>query len=139
MHVLYSRVVASTPVKSTPANTDEVWNTEDGGEKEKDEGTEDEDFCFSQPKEKRSKRPQDKSGSFGPEDQEMESTEQTEQLDGAMEVVESQEKPPPIQLPMEMVERICQCLEELKRCLEDAVHTIVSCVTCNSEYIVTCL
>lgn len=115
-------------MKSTSAD----WNI-DGDDKERDEGTEDEEFGSSELREQQPKQrvPKDTRGSFGllaPGDQVMESTEQTGLSDEAMEGVESQDKaPPPIQLPMEMVEKICQCLEELTKCLEGSQHTIVSC------------
>lgn len=41
------------------------------------------------------------------------------------EGVESGDKAPPIQLPPGLISAIVECLEELKKCLEKAAHTIV--------------
>ena len=41
------------------------------------------------------------------------------------EGVESGDKAPPIQLPPGLISTIVECLEELKKCLEKAAHTIV--------------
>ena len=41
------------------------------------------------------------------------------------EGVESEDKAPPIQLPPGLISAIVECLEELKKCLEKAAHTIV--------------
>ena len=58
--------------------------------------------------------------------------EEDERLSGGVgdegaEGMESDEKPPPIQLPPGLISTIVECLEELKKCLEQAGHTIVSC------------
>ena len=42
------------------------------------------------------------------------------------EEMDSDEKAPPIQLPPGLIPAIVECLEELKKCLEKAGHTIVS-------------
>ena len=53
-----------------------------------------------------------------------------------VEEMDSDEKAPPIQLPPSLVSTIVECLEELKKCIEKAGHTIVSDVI-NQVHVIT--
>ena len=130
------RVVSLTPVKSTTGLPEDFWNIEGGeGGGMEGEGTEDEEFGLGA-----GERSKSEGHEFmdtmeaGAEAVSMEwkVKGQEEEEEGAVGVggdggegVESEDKAPPIQLPPGLIATIVECLEELKKCLEKAAHTIV--------------
>ena len=125
-------MVALTPVKSTSALPEDFWNIDGGVE---GEGTEDEDFGVGDGSKVKVQESMD-TMEAGAEAAAMEwkvkgQDDQTASgdADEGAEEMESDEKAPPIQLPPELITTIVECLEELRKCLEKAAHTIVSCGT----------
>ena len=121
------RVIASTPVKSSSALPEDFWNI-NGGEEEtsKTSGTEDDEFGLDEAIQ-RTKELVKVSGKVDSDTapKEQRHRKKTDQSDEAMEGVEPQEvAPQPI--PADVMRKIVLCLEELKKCLEQAPHTIVS-------------
>ena len=127
------RVVACTPVKSTSALPDDFWNI--AGDEDAN-GTEEDEFGLGEAAEggkTKSKPSGEEAMEEGAEglppapagDVIVKEEKQTEQLAESMEGVEPQEAPP-TPVPAEVILRIVSCLEELKKCLEQAAHTIVS-------------
>ena len=131
---LLSRVVSLTPVKSTAGLPEDFWNIdEEGGEGEgmEGEGAEDEGFGLGEGSKSEGHEPMD-TMEAGAEAAAMEwKVKGQEEAGGGGDVgcsegVESDDKAPPIQLPPGLISTIVECVEELKRCLEKASHTIVS-------------
>ena len=122
-----------TPVKSTSGLPEDFWNIEGeegGGVGMEGEGTEDEDFGLGVGE--RSKFEGHElmdTMEAGAEAVSMEwkvKGQEEEGTDGVGGVgMESEDKAPPIQLPPGLISTIVECLEELKKCLEKAAHTIV--------------
>ena len=128
-----SRVVSLTPVKSTTGLPEDFWNIEGEGGME-GEGTEDEEFGLGAGEMSKSEGHElMDTMEAGAEAVSMEwkvkGQEEEEGADGVGgdggEGVESEDKAPPIQLPPGLISTIVECLEELKKCLEKAAHTIV--------------
>ena len=136
LSLFLSRVVSLTPVKSTSGLPEDFWNIEEGegGGGMEGEGTEDEEFGLGA-----GERSKSEGHEFmdtmeaGAEAVSMEwKVKGQEEEEGAVGVggdggegVESEDKAPPIQLPPGLIATIVECLEELKKCLEKAAHTIV--------------
>jgi len=122
-----SRVVASTPVKSSSALPDDFWNI-NGGEEEtsKASGTEDDEFGLDEAMQRtREPRGVREGGDSNGAKKEKRQQKKTDQSVESMEGVESQEAmPQPI--PIEIMRKISSCLDELRKCLEQAPHTTVS-------------
>lgn len=116
-----------TPVKLSAALPDDFWNIEGGME---GEGTEDEDLELGDGSKVKGHEPED-TMEVGAEalnmDWKVKGQEEEEPAgrEGAEEM-ESEEKSQPVQLPEGLVPAIAECLEELKKCIEKAGHTIVS-------------
>ena len=110
------------------------------------EGTEDEEFGLGAAERSKSEghEPMD-TMEAGAEAVSMEWKVKDQDLDGG-EGVESEDKAPPIQLPPGLISSIIECLEELKKCLEKAAHTIVRkknlllvCQNCQKNFLVIVL
>ena len=120
------------PVKSTATLPEDFWNIEGGVE---GEGTEEEDLGLGDRSKVEVHEAVDtmEAGAeaaamewkVGGQDKQLASDDGDEGAEG----MESDEKAPPIQLPPELISTIVECVEELKKCLEKAAHTIVSCRT----------
>ena len=133
----FPRVVSLTPVKSTAGLPEDFWNIEGGeggGGMEGGEGTEDEEFGLGAGERSKSEGLElMDTMEAGAEAVSMEwkvkGQEEEEEADGVGgdggEGMESEDKAPPIQLPPGLISTIVECLEELKKCLEKAAHTIV--------------
>ena len=121
------RVIASTPVKASSALPEDFWNI-NGGEEEtsKTSGTEDDEFGLDEAIQ-RSKEPVKVPGKVDSDTapKEQRHRKKTDQSDEAMEGVEPQEAAPQ-PIPPDIMRKTVLCLEELKKCLEQAPHTIVS-------------
>ena len=125
-----------TPVKSAAGLPEDFWNIEGGGEgggggMEGGEGVEDEEFGLGAMGERLKSEGHELMDTMeaGAEAVSMEwkvKGQDEEEGAGGGEGVESEDKAPPIQLPPGLISAIVECLEELKKCLEKAAHTIVS-------------
>jgi hypothetical protein len=127
-------VVSLTPVKSTSGLPEDFWNIEGGeggGEgMEVGEGAEDEEFGLGVAGERSKSEGHELMDTMeaGAEAVSMEwKVKGQDEAEGAGggEGMESEDKAPPIQLPPGLISAIVECLEELKKCIEKAAHTIV--------------
>ena len=97
------------------------------------EGTEDEDFGIGDGSKVKVQEPEDtmEAGEdaaameWKVKGQEEQAANEGSGDEGPKEM-DTEEKAPPIQLPPGLVSTIVECLEELKKCIEKAAHTIVS-------------
>ena len=136
-------MVSLTPVKSAAGLPEDFWNIEGGegggGGMEGGEGAEDEEFGLGAMGERLKSEGHELMDTMeaGAEAVSMEwkvkGQDEEEEGAGGGEGVESDDKAPPIQLPPGLISAIVECLEELKKCLEKAAHTIVSKNFCFSE------
>ena len=124
-------MVSVTPVKTASSLPDDFWNIEE----EEEGGGDDDDFGFTDTNKMAAAEDEEEMEIGGePDVKDRNENSRTKshdhatgQSESSMDGLESIEQPGSNQLPDDTVSKITQCLEELRKCLENAEQDIVSC------------